>query len=448
MGNFVGVSVMRVKKGIGRAALCLAQSAFLIFGNAGIALAASNFTSAEMTRIQNSERSVFGTSHDSLSNESRLRALETNLFGDVRKGSIDSRLDKVESALKVDRSKFLQPPAAAQLDQPPVEQAPAVVAEGYDAEPKSPAGDLIQRAMQQYQAGDIATAEKTFKRALSIDKNNADAYFNLGVLYEGKGDLNQALDNYSRAQALNPRDSELKETVQSLRTKIAQQQSAKIAEARQAAEQAQAAQLRDSLKQQVADASTAYKSGNYADAAKKLERVANQAPNDPDVQYALGQAYRAKGDNEKARVAFTRASSIDPKSSLYKNALKEVNNSIANNAPSPSSAPSPAPSRAPKYGSAPAVAYDSSNDPTPPGQLTPFSGGSESFGSQGGGGGGFLNGGASASFRSTRMKRVLAAGAVGAAAGALFGMHSRGGMTSSALKGALLGGMVGYMTGR
>ena len=145
-GTFVGVSGMRLKKGIGRAALCLAQSAFLVFGNAGFALASSSFTTAEMTRIQNSERSVFGTSHDNLSSESRLRALETNLFGDVSKGSIDSRLDKVENALKIDRSKYLKAPEAAQLDQPPVQQAPAVVAAGYDEEPKSPAGDLIQRA--------------------------------------------------------------------------------------------------------------------------------------------------------------------------------------------------------------------------------------------------------------------------------------------------------------
>jgi len=225
-----------------------------------------------------------------------------------------------------------------------------------------------------------------------------------------------------------------------LRTKIAQEQSAKIAEARAAQEQQQGAQLRESLRQQVADASAAYKSGNFSDAAKKLERVANQAPNDPDVQYALGQAYRAKGENEKARVAFNRASSIDPKSSLYKNALKEVSQPIANN--SPSVAPAPSVPNSPP-------AYDSQADSTPAGQLTPFSqtanGGSDSFGSQGGG---FLNGGASTAFRSTRMKRAIAGGAVGVAAGALFGMRSRGGMTNSALKGALLGGMVGYMTGR
>jgi Flp pilus assembly protein TadD len=433
---------MSVKKEIGRAAICLAQSAFLIFGNAGFAMAAANFTSAEMTRIQNSERSVFGTPHDNLSSESRLRALETNLFGEVKKGSIDSRLDKVEAALKIDRNKYLQAPEAAQLDQPPVQEAPAVVSADYDVEPKSPAGDLIQRAMQEYSSGDVASAEKTFKKALVVDKNNADAYFNLGVLYEGKGDLNLALDNYSKAQALNPRDTELRETVQSLRTKIAQEQSNKIAETRRAQTEQQESQKRESLRQQVADASAAYKSGNFADAAKKLERVATQAPNDPDVQYALGQAHRAKGENEKARVAFSRASQIDPKSALYKNAL----NDVSRVASSPSTAPSAAPSSLPgSTGSQPA--YDSVADSTPAGQLTPFSGGgNESFGSQGGGS--FLNGGASAAFRSTRMKRAIAGGAVGAAAGALFGMNSRGGMKSSALKGALLGGMLGYMSGR
>lgn len=430
---------MSEKRRIERAVLCLAQSALLIFGNAGFAFAASTFTSAEMTRIQNSERSVFGALHDNLSSESRLRALETNLFGDVRKGSIDDRLDKVEAALKIDRNQFLQAPAPAQLDQPVVKQAPAVVAEGYDAEPKSPAGDLIQRGMQQYSSGNVDTAEKTFKRALSIDKNNADALFNLGVLYEGKGDLNLALDHYAKAQALNPRDTELRDTVHSLRTKIANEQSAKIAEARQAHEQQKSAQLRESLRQQVADASASYKSGNFADAAKKLERVANQAPNDPDVQYALGQAYRAKGEDEKARVALSRAASIDPKNNLYKNALDDLRQPIASNN-NPGATPSSLPSDAPSY--------DSQADSTPPGQLTPFqtaNGGSEFFGSQGGG---FLSGGASTAYRSTRMKRAIAGGAVGAAAGALFGMRSRGGMTSSALKGALLGGMVGYMTGR
>ncbi|MDZ4836878.1 MAG: tetratricopeptide repeat protein [Candidatus Melainabacteria bacterium] len=436
---------MRVKKGIGRAALCLAQSAFLIFGNAGVALAAANFSSAEMTRIQNSERSIFGKTKDNLSSESRLRALETNLFGDVKKGSVDSRLDKVEETLKIDRSALLQAPAAAQLDQAPVQQAPAAVAADYDAEPKSPAGDLVQRAMEQYSAGDTTTAEKTFKRALSVDKNNADAHFNLGVLYEGKGDLNGALASYTKAQALNPSDNELRDTVQSLRTKIAQEQNTKLAEARQAQEQEQGAKLRDGLRQQVADASAAYKSGNFTDAAKKLERVASQAPNDPDVQYALGQAYRASNDDAKAKLAFSRAASIDPKSDLYKKALQEVGQSAVANRP-PSALPQSIPS------TAPAPSYDSSaNDSTPAGQLTPFAQsakgyGSESFGSQGGGS--FLNGGASTAFRSTRMKRAIAGGAVGAAAGALFGMNSRGGMKSSAMKGALLGGMLGYMTGR
>jgi len=391
-----------------------------------MALAAANFTSAEMTRIEGYERSLFGSPHSNLSTESRLRALETNLFGDVKKGSTDSRLDAVEKALKIDKSQFLSAPQVGQLDQAPVATAPHVVQQNYDDEPKSPAGDLIQEAMQQYSSGDLVAAEKTFKRALVVDKNNADAYFNLGVLYEGKNDMQRALENYTKAQALNPSDTELRETVQSLRSKIAQEQSAKIAEQRRVEQDRQSAQRKDNLRQVVGDASADYKNGNFSEAARKLERVSSEAPNDPDVQYALGQAYKAKGDNEKARTAFNRAMNIDPKSALYRNALNDLSNTVA---------------------SAPAEV-----DNTPAGQITPFSGSAnESFSSSRSGR--FFDGGVSA-YRGgtglvsgTRLKRAIAGGAVGAAAGALYAAGTRGGLKSGAMRGALLGGMMGLLMG-
>lgn len=455
----IGVGIaMKAKRAIGRTALCLAQSAMLFFGNAGFALAAtSSFSSADMTRIASSERSVFGSArNNSLSSESRLRALETNLFGGVKKGSVEKRLEAVEKALEIDRNAYLAPPQAGKLDQLVVERAPVAVAPQYYDVPKSPSADLIHQAMEQYSKGDLATAERTFKRALSIDKDNADAYFNLGVLYEAKGETQRALDHYSRAQALNPGDSELRETVQSLRSKVAQEKTAKVAEENRAQAERQSAQRRDSLRQAVTDASNDYKKGNFSEAVRKLERVASEAPSDPDVQYALGQAYRAKGENERARTAYNRAVSIDPTSSLYKNALSELNKAqpIAN-------AP-----RATQYdnsyqGDNSLLANNSLDtqpfDPAPPGQITPFSGrasrNADSFSSSGPGfsfgsnpllgGGGMTTG-----FRSgTRLKRAVAGGAAGAAVGALLGSRGSGGVKRGALQGAVLGGMLGYFTG-
>lgn len=369
---------------MGIASICLAQSALLIFGNASCAFAASN---------------------------------AGNLI--------------------------MQTP---QLDEVPIKQAPVAVSKDYGEEPKSPAADLLQNAMDKYSSGDIVSAEKLFKRVLTIDKNNADAYFNLGVLYEGKGDLQLALDNYTRAQALNPSDSELRDTVASLRNKVAQDRTAKVAEAKKAEQATQAAQKRDDLRQMVASASADYKSGNFSEAVRKLEKVSADAPSDPDVQYALGQAYKAKGDTNKARTAFGRAMSIDPSSQLYRDALGDLNN-IA-------SAP-----QSPVTPMTPSAPMDNQDDGAPAGQITPFSGGSggygESFGSNGGGGGRgigrFFDGGVTTSYGSSggsRLKRAAVGGAMGAAAGALFAASTRGGMKRGAVQGAILGGMLGYFSGR
>lgn len=328
-----------------------------------------------------------------------------------------------------------------QLDEVPVPQAPVAVSKNYGEEPKSPAAGLLQTAMEKYSSGDVAGAEKLFKRVLLVDKNNADAYFNLGVLYEGKGDLQAALDNYTRAQSLNPSDPELRDTVASLRNKVAQDRTAKIAEAKKAEQANQAAQHRDDLRQMVSSASADYKSGNFSEAVRKLEKVAADAPSDPDVQYALGQAYKAKGDTNKARTAFGRAMSIDPSSQLYRNALGDLN-SIA-------SAP-----QSPVTPMTPSSPMDSQSDDSPAGQITPFSGSGESFGSNGGGGRGigrFFDGGVTASYGSgsgSRLKRAVAGGAMGAAAGALFAASTRGGMKRGAIQGAILGGMLGYFSGR
>lgn len=442
--GFYGEALMNGKRAsIRRTVLCLAQAGLLFYGSIspGVvspALAASGFTGAELSRIDGFERTIFGDTRTNLSPEARLRTIETNLFGTVKKGSVESRLSGVQKALGLDKTGALAPPMAAQLDHVPHEQAPGNVASA-PAEPASPAADLLQDAMNQYSTGDVATAEKTFKRVLTIDRNNPDAYYNLGVIYEGKGDLKNALENYQKASALNPSDSELKSAVASVRGKLDKNRQVQIAqqkkEQQQLRQQQQESQKRDNLRSTVEQASNDYKNGNFSEAARKLESVAKQAPNDPDVQYALGQAYKAKGDNQKARTAFNNASNIDPSNQLYKNALNELSNSSV-----ASSAGGSSTGRSPQI-----------DDSTPPGQITPFSGtGSSGSGFYGTGSvsdRGYYNGGMGG-FRSSRLKRALAAGAVGAAAGALFSATSHSSIKSGALRGALMGGLVGYFTSR
>ena len=171
----------------------------------------------------------------------------------------------------------------------------------------------------------------------------------------------------------------------------------------------------------VADASRDYKAGNYDAAVRKLEGVASKAPSDPDIQFALGQAHKAKGNLHEAKIAFNRASSIDPNSQLYRGALQDVNKEIASANSTPAYTPTP-------------VA-----DSTPAGQITPFTPAPTMNTSE--------SRGIARVFNGSRLKRTLTGSAVGAASGAIFSATTNRSIKSGALRGALTGALIGFMAG-
>ena len=55
-----------------------------------------------------------------------------------------------------------------------------------------------------FQTNDLSKAEDSYKKILKLDPTSANAYFNLGVVAEQKGEFDLALENYKRA--LNLKD--------------------------------------------------------------------------------------------------------------------------------------------------------------------------------------------------------------------------------------------------
>ncbi len=446
---------MKTRKMLTGVVVCVAQVSLLLAGaplpSSALASANDGFSSHELTKVDDYEKTLFGKVRGNLSPESRLRAIETNLFGGQKTGSTQQRLDAVQRVIGKSKSDFLMPPMAPTLDtgSGEIAEAPPVASRdnssSYDSDSASDSGsnstqdeDLIREAMEQYSNGQTDKAERSFKSILAQNPSNADAHFNLGVIAEGKGDLNGALKSYSEASKLNPSDRELQKTVQSLRTKVGQSEAAKRTEI--AERQAQESKHQDAAKKKylrdiVADASNDYKAGRYTEAVNKLEKVSREAPSDPDVHYALGQAYKAKGDLHQARGSFDRAIAIDPSNNLYKGAVTELNGMVAQKA--------------------------KAADPAPAGEITPFSdtiasdNGRSGSGSAGqgydaayGSGVGYDYRASAKRFSSSRLTRTIAGSALGAAAGVAWGASTRGSLKSNALKGALLGGIFGYMTGR
>jgi tetratricopeptide (TPR) repeat protein len=415
--------------------------------------ASSNLSSTERNRLDGFETVLYGSPRKNQSEETRLSALEKSVFGSTRSGSTESRLSQIHTAMGSAKTDELLPPLAPQLDlgQGRTPEVPPEVVDNSTAA-DSPTASLLQEAMNQYSNGDTARAESSFRRVLSMDPNNADAHFNLGVIEEGKGNSKSALDHYEKAYKLNPDDQELKNTVASLRNKTNGQAQARAESenrARQQAAQAQQFKNQDRLRDMVADASSDYKAGRYSQAVDKLERVSSEAPSDADVQYALGQAQKAQGNTEQAKTAFSRATSMDPSNSLYKDALANLN-----------SLP-PVASGSDSYASS----YRPPVDNSPAGQITPFSNSGynaralEASADYNGGRGGMRFGiplmggigglgmaGGMGMMSGRRIKRTVAGGAIGAAAGAMFGATSRGSVKSGAVKGAILGGILGFMS--
>lgn len=426
--------------------------------------AAATAGSAVAARLDKIEEVIYGAPKKGQTLDSRLRALEVKLFGVPRKGTVDARLANINKALSYGSGAAtgdLLPPLAPTLDTSSTAGSNSSAdgsnnasnysgsgsgynSSNYSADNTPDSTSALADAMQLYQAGKVPQAEAAFRKILASDPNNGDAYYNLGVIAEGKGDLNGALSNYRSALNINPQDADLQSTVAAVQNKI----DANKALADSANQQKQDAARKAQLKNSVAAAASDFKQGQYDSAISKLTDVSAQVPDDADVQFALAQAYRAKGDLGNARSHMLRASSLNPANAGYASGLTAVDQAIAaKNKYSDSFASA---NNSGGYSSGPF----SSSAPAqqPQGQITPFAN------SQAAGYGSGLSGIASRTTSSVnnRLKRAVSYGIAGAVGGALTGALFRpsyggsrmSGVKSAALRGAILGTVFGFATGR
>lgn len=473
----------------GQRTLSVALSLFLFVAPVSPALAAASPIGNE-ARLEQIENSLLQRTQKGLSESERLSALETRVFGSAKAGSVSERLASLDTAVSAARqsSSLLAPPMAPRLDNSQwskAEEAKPQALSNYDDPDSATSSDaataMLKRATDLYSAGNAAEAERMFKKVLSLDSRNADAHYNLGAIAESRGDNAQALNEYRIASQLNPHDPELKDALAQIERKQSSERLAQAELQRQKEEQNREAARRDNLKSMIAQASTAYKNGQYDSAIRQLETVVKQAPNDSDVRFALAQAYKAKGDLSKARINLNQALASQPNNKLYRDALSDLEQRLASGNSHDSRGQSgqydsaqadggpayaPSPRKKPvgdvystagnsnygnSYGSSASGASGYGDVADSSGDIQPFTP-SPSYSSSAsasrkydrGGMRGLLGGGGGAS---SLIKRAALGSVTGAAMGAMWGRNSGSGMKSNMLKGALMGGMMGILTG-
>jgi len=94
--------------------------------------------------------------------------------------------------------------------------AKAAIASGAPAAHGAANVALLAQGAKLHKEGRVEEAEAIFKEVLIHDPQSVDAFYDLGAIAEGRGDLISALSHYHAALALRPGDKELKEAVASV----------------------------------------------------------------------------------------------------------------------------------------------------------------------------------------------------------------------------------------
>jgi tetratricopeptide (TPR) repeat protein len=424
---------------------------------------ASELSYSDLAKLNECEQKLYGYTRKNLPGQQRIEALEVEMFGEKHQGAGHARIQAIASALDSGKTNLLMPPLAAELDRgqsaaqasvaparPLIDDSDAVGGVyPAPATTQDKSKNLLREALKFYTQGQTSQAEDGFKRVLAVDQSNTDAYYNLGAIAEGKGDLNAALNYYNSGLRYSPSDPDLQNAARAVQTKLAQSTQSAPQSQGQAYASGNDLNKKAYLKNRINDASTAYKSGNYDAAIQILKEVSSQAPSEADVQYALSQCYKAKHQYMDARVALNVALNLDPNNQTYRDAVSDLDRRIASGGQLAGSTSTQGDT----------IASDSSASaaasPSPAGQLTPFSGVDTSPGWQSAGGsansgrsGGYLPGyarhGYGSTSTTTRIERAAMGAMAGVAIGSLFGggYRSRG---RSAVMGGALGGLFGLM---
>lgn len=180
--------------------------------------------------------------------------------------------------------------------------------------------EIFGSAVRAYQANNLSEAERLFKKVLKLDPRNAEAVFNLGTLAEKRGDLTLALEHYRVALKLKPTDRDFRAAVNETVAGLKENEQIK----KQRTEELKSQQLADMSRQ----AKAAFAAGSYVEAAQKLKKLEALFPKESNLEFALGQSFRALKAFSWAAYHLRMAIYLDPENDTYRQSLVDLDQEI------------------------------------------------------------------------------------------------------------------------
>lgn len=208
-------------------------------------------------------------------------------------------------------------PTTATAPSPP--RPPAPVAD------RAQARRLANLAISQASAGDVATAEATFRQAIAADPSYSSAHYSLSVLLRKQGRLEEADQAFWTAVRLGVREREMAV----VRLALDYQQRGRPEKAEEVFAEGRRL-LPDSALIWLNSGVFLGEQGRFAEAADALGRAIQLDPNKPSAYKNLAVAFLNLGEREKARWALTRAVALDPSDQTAAAQLRALGGPVEN----------------------------------------------------------------------------------------------------------------------
>jgi Tfp pilus assembly protein PilF len=158
-----------------------------------------------------------------------------------------------------------------------------------------------------YQKNNYGSARERFEKAVALDPNNADAHYNLGLIYFGDRQLEKAVVQYKKAIAIDPKHANAR-----LNLGIALAQAGSFDQA--VTEYQEAIKVKPDFAEAYNNLAVAQENRGKLEEAKKDYRKAVQIkPDYFEATYNLALIHQKEKDYREAVKIFTVAATIKPK---------------------------------------------------------------------------------------------------------------------------------------
>jgi len=298
---------------------------------------------SDQNKLNAVEKNLFFKTYSEEAIEKRVERLEKRFFGEPLTGDIDKRLEKIfeVAAPQIDSEGNLSkghlapqetPKAQTPPEEPKKQQSKHPGAEYPKNGPKDSdiawekasmaavgARDteiktLLKDAIRLSKKKETDAAIERFHQVIRLDPQNAEAHFSLGVIYESKGQLDQALGAYKEAHDINPDRLDYKEAIVALESKGAKKQET---DAKQGETNALAR-----------EAAEAFKRKEYMSALEMYKRLETEFPKNAPYKYNIGTIYLLMRNPIQALEYYEMARKLNPKEERYVAACAKLKDTV------------------------------------------------------------------------------------------------------------------------